>query len=262
MKKEKPYLVKRVIAYLIDMFVIAFISSILINVAINDQTYIDNSNKLMDLMEQTMNGEISKEEYTKEYNKLNYEISKSTVDITIIMSAVSLVYYVIFAYCRDGRTLGKQLMKIKIVSNNRKKLHINNYLIRTLLINQVLLDIVSSALIILLSRNAYNVWYTNFSTIYSVFLMISLIFASYRNDGRGLHDIIAGTKVVNYKKGQEELVENEEVTEAVYEELTTVIQVDGKDIKEEKEKEDKKKSKKKNKKINESPEGVSESERI
>jgi len=261
MNKSKPYLFKRVIAYFVDMFIIAIVSSILINFAVNDENYIVNSNKLMDLMEQTMNGEVTQEEYTEQYNQLNYEITKSTVDITIIMSAVSLVYYVIFCYCRDGRTLGKQLMGIKIVSKNGKKLHINNYLIRTLLINQVLLDIVSSAMIILLNRNAYNLWFDRFSTVYSCFLMASLIFAAYRNDGRGLHDIIANTKVVNVKKGQEELVENE-IKEAEYEELPNTIQVDSKDIEEEHEKEEKKKSKKKNKKINESPEGVSESERI
>lgn len=261
MNKDKPYIFKRVIAYIVDMFIITFISSILINFAVNDQTYIDNSNKLMELMEQTVNSEITQEEYTKQYNELNYEITKGSVDITIIMSAVSLVYYVIFVYCRDGRTLGKQLMGIKIVSNNGKNLHINNYLIRTLLINQVLLDIVSSAMILLLSKSTYNLWYDRFSTAYSCFLLTSLIFMFYRNDGRGLHDIIANTKVINVKKRQEELVENE-IKEAEYEELPNTIQVDSKDIEEEHEKEEKKKTKKKNKKINESPEGVSESERI
>jgi len=177
------------------------------------------------------------------------------------MSAVSLVYYVIFCYCRDGRTLGKQLMGMKLVSNNGKKLHINNYLIRSLLINQILLDIVSSAMIIFLSKNAYNTWYNNFSTVYSIFLITSLVFMFYRNDGRGLHDILANTKVVNVKK-KKEVEEEVPIQEAVYEELPNTIQVDSKDTKEEKEKEDKKKAKKKNKKINESPEGVSESERI
>ena len=110
MNKDKPYIFKRVIAYIVDMFIITFISSILINFAVNDQTYIDNSNKLMELMEQTVNSEITQEEYTKQYNELNYEITKGSVDITIIMSAVSLVYYVIFVYCRDGRTGSDQKM--------------------------------------------------------------------------------------------------------------------------------------------------------
>lgn len=261
MNKDKPYIFKRVIAYFIDMLIITFISSLLINFVVNDETYINNSDKLIELMNQTMSGEISNEEYTKQYNDLNYELTKSVVDITIIMSAVSLGYYVIFCYCRDGRTLGKQLMGMKLVSNNGKKLHINNHLIRTLLINQVLLDIVGSAMIILLSKNAYITWYNNFSTIYSIFLITSLVFMFYRNDGRGLHDIIANTKVVNVKK-QKEAKEALEVKEEVYEELPNTIQVDSKDTKEEKEKEDKKKTKRKNRKINESPEGVSESERV
>lgn len=261
MNKDKPYIFKRVIAYIIDMFVIVLISSLLLNFVVKDESYIENSNKLVELMNKTVAAEISNEEYEKQYNELNYEITKSTVDVTLIMSAVSLVYYVIFCYCRDGRTLGKQLMGMKLVSNNGKKLHINNYLIRSLLINQILLDIVSSAMIIFLSKNAYNTWYNNFSTVYSIFLITSLVFMFYRNDGRGLHDILANTKVVNVKK-KKEVEEVVKVEEAVYEELPNTIQVDSKDTEEEKEKEDKKKAKKKNKKINESPEGVSESERI
>lgn len=261
MNKDKPYIFKRVIAYIVDMFIIVFISSLLLNFVVKDDSYIENSNKLTELLNKTVAGEISNEEYEKQYNEINYEITKSTVDVTLIMSAVSLVYYVIFCYCRDGRTLGKQLMGMKLVSNNGKKLHINNYLIRSLLINQILLDIVSSAMIIFLSKNAYNTWYNNFSTVYSIFLITSLVFMFYRNDGRGLHDILANTKVVNVKK-KKEVGEEVPVQEAVYEELPNTIQVDSKDTEEEKEKEDKKKAKKKNKKINESPEGVSESERI
>lgn len=242
MNKDKPYIFKRVIAYLIDLIIISSIPAILLNFTESYQNYIDNSNQSIILMEQLMNNEITKEEY----DKSNYEITKSNVDMTMIISAISLVYHVIFCYCRDGRTLGKQLMGIKIVSNNGKKLHINNYLIRTLLINVILVYIVNGVMVLFLNENDYIIWYDRFSTAYSCFLLTSLIFMFYRNDGRGLHDIIANTKVINVKKGQEELVENE-IKEAEYEELPNTIQVDSKDIEEEHEKEEKKKTKKKNK---------------
>ena len=260
MNKDKPYIAKRIIAYIIDMFIIALISTLLlVNFVADDETYFENSDKFTNLVNELNDKKIDQKEYDKRYNELNYEITKSTTDVTIIMSGVALLYYVIFCYCRNGQTLGKQIMRIRLVSNNGKKLHINNYLIRSLLINQILLNIVDSVMIIFLSKNTYITWYNNFNTVFSGFLIISLLFMFYRNDGRGLHDIVANTKVVNVKRKVEEV---NEVSEAIYEGTPNIIQVDSNDTKEQKEKEDNKKNKRKNKKISENPEGVSESERI
>ena len=258
MNKEKPYIYKRVIAYFIDMLLITFISVILVNYVVKNENYMESSNKLMNLINQTVSGNISQEEYNSQYNNLSYEMNKESVDVTIIMCAVSVVYYVIIAYCADGQTLGKKLMRIKIVSNNGKNLHINNYLIRSLLINNILLDIISSALIIFLSKANYITYYSKVSSVFSLFLMTTLVLMFFSNNGRGLHDIIANTKIVNVKKDEIEVTN--EIKEAEYVELPNTIQLENPD--EVEEKEEKKNSKKKNKKINENPEGVSESERI
>lgn len=258
MNKEKPYIYKRVIAYFIDMLLITFISVILVNYVVKNENYMESSNKLMDLINQTVSGNISQEEYNSQYNNLSYEMNKESVDVTIIMCAVSVVYYVIIAYCADGQTLGKKIMRIKIVSNNGKNLHINNYLIRSLLINNILLDIISSALIIFLSKANYITYYSKVSSVFSLFLMTTLVLMFFSNNGRGLHDIIANTKIVNVKRDEIEVTN--EIKEAEYVELPNTIQLENPD--EVEEKEEKKKSKKKNKKINKNPEGVSESERI
>ena len=79
----------------------------------------------------------------------------------------------------------------------------------------------------------------------------------YRNDGRGLHDILAGTKVINdiNVNAQEAVVIKEEAKEVV----SNTLEID---TKEEEIKEEKKKGKKKSKKVNEPVEGVSQSERV
>ena len=258
MNKEKPYIYKRVIAYFIDILLISLISSLLIKFVVNDEGYKVNSNNLVELVNKTINGEVSQEEYNEQYNNLSYEIAKESVDVTIIMCAVSIVYYVIIAYCCDGQTIGKKIMRIRIVSNNGKNLHINNYLIRSLLINNILLDIINSALIIFLSKANYIAYYSKVSSVFSLFLMTTLVMMFLGNKGRGLHDIIANTKIVNIKSDEIEVAN--EIKEAEYVELPNTIQLENPD--EVEAKEEKKKSKKKNKKISENPEGVNESERI
>ena len=56
MNKEKPYIYKRLIAYFIDMFIIATISTILTNYVIKDKDYIEKSSIIKlrdDFYEQT-----------------------------------------------------------------------------------------------------------------------------------------------------------------------------------------------------------------
>lgn len=268
MNKEKPYIYKRIIGYVIDLFIIAIITGLL-TVFITKE---DNSNKIYDelvnLTEKFSSGELTQDEYLKEYENLNYELTKDSVDVTLITCAISLVYYVIFAYYADGQTIGKKIMKIKVVSANGKKLTFNNYLIRSLIIDSILVNIITSALVIFLSRDIFIKSYTIISDISTFILVGSLLFVLYRNDGRGLHDLIANTKIVHAKKDILEANYEEVSEENPYPELSNTVQVSNEEVKEgsKEEQEDqfkkKSKSKKKNKKIEVNAKGVKENERI
>ena len=39
-------------------------------------------------------------------------------------------------------------------------------------------------------------------------MLFSIVFIMYREDGRGLHDLLANTKVISTKKGKEEIEAN------------------------------------------------------
>lgn len=254
--KEKPYIFKRVLAYIIDMMIISLVSTLLLYFVPN-KDYENASNNLVDIVEKIKNGEITQEEYNEISNDAIYELNKTSVDTTLIMGALTISYYVIFAYTQNGQTLGKKLMKLRIVSSNNKKLHINNYLIRTVIITSVLIDVISCIMIMTLSKSNYLEGYNVLSNIYSILTLVTLGFMFYRNDGRGLHDILAGTKVINdiNVNAQEAVVIKEEAKEVV----SNTLEID---TKEEEIKEEKKKGKKKSKKVNEPVEGVSQSERV
>ena len=129
----------------------------------------------------------------------------------------------------NGQTLGKKIMKLRVVSNNEKKLNFWKYLIRIVILNNIWLSLINIGAVYVVSGvKFYYVTYV-ISMLSSLIYMLNLIMVMFRKDNRGLHDMVAGTKVIE--------VSNDVVVESVEE-----VKKDG--IKEKVEKVSKKKSSK------------------
>lgn len=53
---------------------------------------------------------------------LNYELTKRKLPVNVATSVVFIGYYIIFAYFNKGQTLGKKLLKIKVVNDKERDL--------------------------------------------------------------------------------------------------------------------------------------------
>ena len=214
MNKEKPYFLKRFVAYLIDFIIVSLLASIISLVFLDNSKYNAESEQLMNLTKKYTNSEITKEEYTKEFDELNYVMTKENVGVTVVNVSVALVYYVILCYFCHGITLGKYIMKMKITSSKDKELNVGNYLLRGLFVNLILSNIMSILLVSVLDKNSFIKVYPIVSNALTMFLLATLIFMMYRNDGRGLHDIISGTMVVSTKIIKDKNDANDNIEEA------------------------------------------------
>ena len=197
MKNKKPFVYKRVIAYFIDIMIVSALSSILSLALPKNDTYKTKMDELSKTMEKFQNKEIDKDEWTKAYEDISYDISKASISSSIIIIVVSVGYFVLFNYYNDGQTLGKKIMKLKIVSSNGNPLTINNYVLRSLIINSVLSQLISALLLCVLSKDNYLLYGSNAVSALSLISAISFVFAIYRSDGRGLHDLISNTVVIS-----------------------------------------------------------------
>ena len=105
-------------------------------------------------------------------------------------------------------------MKIKITSNNDKKLTMNNYLIRALVIDSVLMNIITIITILLFSKDIYLTSYNIISYVFSFVYIVSLAMILFSKNGRGLQDILANTKVISTETIEEkqEVLEEEKIT--------------------------------------------------
>ena len=210
---------KRIIAYLIDILLVSIVVTPFINIkAINPN--IDDYNKYYEeytqLIEDANNGDIdtSSEEYKNEIIDLNYKIAEYKV-INSSISVVSLIiYFVIIQYFLKGQTVGKKILKLKVVSNKDKELNIGNYFVRSLILNNIIFSIILIIGVYIFKPNGYYNLSMVVSYLQLLVMSVIILMVVLRKDNRGLHDIIAGTKVISLEPViSEEIVDNKETSE-------------------------------------------------
>lgn len=205
---------KRVLAYLVDVMIISFVSLLLTYFVPTSENYNKLNKEFENLTIDYRNQEVTMEEYLEKGTDINYQLNKEAVPQTIVSTVLSIIYFVVLAYFMNGETLGKKLMKIKITSNNDKKLTMNNYLIRALVIDSVLMNIITIITILLFSKDIYLTSYNIISYVFSFVYIVSLAMILFSKNGRGLQDILANTKVISTETIEEkqEVLEEEKIT--------------------------------------------------
>lgn len=206
---------KRIVAYLIDYLVITLISSALVYVTfINPRydEYVETSQAYNEVLQKYYDKEIDANELTEQTKELSYELNSSGYVYTIGNIIIIFLYYGVFVYFTKGQTLGKRIMGIRIVSNKGKKLKLYNYFIRAFILNGVIMNLLT-LIAICFKESTYLTIYTvasNFDMILTIVIFLMILFYK---DGRGLHDIFAGTKVIDVREENNlEVVEEQKST--------------------------------------------------
>ena len=217
MKKTKPSLVKRSISYFLDLLIVMLLSGLISKVLIDTTVSDFQMQRQIDLTTKMASNEITSEQYNAWIGEASYDSTKASVPVTAITCIVTIIYYVVMSYYCKGITLGKYIMRLRIKSSNEKELSLGNYLLRSLVINMLLMNLTSIFLVSILSRQSFIASYSKVSNVFTIIMLLSLIVMMYREDGRGLHDLVSGTIVVDFKKDQEEVVDGVDEAKVVEE---------------------------------------------
>lgn len=186
---------KRLLAYILDTLIISIVASLIIVFIPMEEVDTKDANNTM---ESYLDGEITANEYIKEVSTVNYELEQSRIPSYIVSLSLMFIYFVIVQYKLGGQTVGKKILNIKVEST-KGKLNVNQLIFRSLIINEIafnMLNLVS----IFVFKNA------TFSTVSGVLnmanvalILICAVMVIANKDKRGLHDMIAKTKVVELK---------------------------------------------------------------
>lgn len=188
---------ERLGAYIIDSIIVSMILVLICQGLPNTET--EAEKRLVELENQLQSGEITPDEYLEAYtdNELQYEYKKESVLTTGISVALTFAYFVIFQYMNKGQTLGKKLLKIKVVDKDSlKPTTILKGLLRSLFVLSIASGIIGILLLYIIDKQYYIKIYFTIVGLESVFFIVTLIFMIYKKDGRGLHDIMANTIVI------------------------------------------------------------------
>lgn len=197
---------QRVLAFLIDLFILSIITSLItMFIPIND-TAIKLYEEQNRVLEGYVEGTVPMEEYVNQMIDLGYDISKQTVIISIVSIVISLLYYVVYPCYNNGQTFGKKLMKIKIKKTNDKELSMNDLLIRSMINNSVLVSIINVILVLFLSKDLYLSTSSLVGVIQYIVLIISLIMVAFTKNAQGLHDKVVHTEVVMVNTVKEDVL--------------------------------------------------------
>ena len=195
---NRPFF-KRLLAYIIDAILVTIISTSICMALPNKDK--ENEERLEELATKLMENKVTSDEYLQEYKDITYDSKKNTMLEAGISLALTLAYFVGFQYLNKGQTLGKKVFNLRVVDNDTKKpASIPKGLLRSIFIFSTISSVLSLILIKLVAKSTFMNVYLTAEEIETVFIIITAIMVLYRKDGRGLHDMIAGTMVVVEEK--------------------------------------------------------------
>lgn len=174
---------------------------------------------------------ITEKEYSKIVSDINTEFDKVAKDYVYILGKIgvansvitivcTLLYFGVLQFFLKGQTVGKKIMKLKVVSASDKKINIINYLLRSLIVNDILLNAISITFLIIASKSIYLKADSVVSTLISITEALIIFFVLSREDTRGPHDLLFNTKVISTEEQKEEIstIDNKKIIEAKTEE--------------------------------------------
>lgn len=186
---------KRLVAYIIDVLIVSLVFSILTMFIKESSNLVNLNNELNTISENYLNQTITMSEYFKQFSSVEYLVNKEMFLQNLFNLVLMIGYFIILPYYYNGQTIGKKIMKIKIVKEDGK-LGINDLVLRGLIANGILITLIELSLIFLVKDTTYILTVSIFDFVQFLLVIISTFMILYRKDKKALHDVICKTLVV------------------------------------------------------------------
>ena len=197
-KFQKAYFFKRFLAYLVDI-ILVYIVATLIALPFRTESVDKVDNQILEVTQKALQGKIKTETYTTQLNELAYQKAKLDGISNIIIILISVLNFIVYQGITKGQTIGKKLLKIKIVKINGNELTFNDLIFRNLLNNFIFFDILL-AVFALIGRKPYIYGYRSINIVETILLIVSVFMIAIRKDGRSVMDLLTNTMVVKVEE--------------------------------------------------------------
>ncbi len=192
-------LLKRLVAFIIDMFIVIIISETLSRIDfinIYKDKYQEEYAQYIELYNDALEEKVTLEEYNEKAVTYNYNLGKLSIISSTIYIVITISYFVGFNCLYQGQTIGKRILRIRIISSKDSNVRLWQYILRIVLLTGIFSNVVLILSVLFMNENIYyNISY--FVNVFEYILQLVIIITTIINkNGRGLHDIICQTTVV------------------------------------------------------------------
>lgn len=215
METNKVPMYKRILAFIIDFLLVAILSAIVMYVIPHSDKYnetLENSVTVRKLISESETP-LTSQELINVSNELTYDSYKYGVLENSLTIVIMLSYFTLFTFFNHGQTIGKKLVKIKVLDKDGNEPRLLGSFLRSLFITRSFGDVITFILVLSMKKPIFIKSYYYVDMFLTALWIVCPIVAIWRQDGRGLHDLIGGTKVLDKRKQ-----ESTEIVEAKIEE--------------------------------------------
>ena len=129
-------------------------------------------------------------------SEFEYDLAKASINSTVANLVLTIVYFIGFQFLNKGQTIGKKLMKVKVTNDNGEAPSLLQMIIHVGVGYSVFMTIITSTLFFAASKSTYLSLITYLQFLDMAIVFIGIIMILFRKDEKGLHNLLAKTKVV------------------------------------------------------------------
>lgn len=193
---QKPYFFPRLVAYIIDIMLVSTICTGILFVLPENKNYSKYMKEYEQIQTDYIEEKIDADEYLNKSMDVVYDIDYSNIMSMFVEVILIILYFIVFQFYNKGQTFGKKLMKLRVVSTDGDSLTLNQVAIRAAIINSIFVNILIIGSLLFLGRNYYYYASSVIQGISLIITFITLVMIFSRKDGKGLHDYVASTQVI------------------------------------------------------------------
>lgn len=202
--------IKRISAYILDSLILLMLVSFLITpIQLNDKKvfteFKEHSKEILDVtadyikvvssndVKKSLELEKKVKSLGENSKKLQYKHRYSLYFLSqkILTVLLTIVYFVIFPLFNNGQTLFKKIFKIKVEYDTILKYLLREEMARNFVLTSLILYFIAS-----FNYSLFSLYLGYITPITLSFMIINFIVFLVNKDKKALHDIIAGTNVV------------------------------------------------------------------
>ena len=190
---------KRILAYIIDYIIVSLLASFLFMTPPFQNSF-NNYERYYEEYKAIMVDVISSDTFAYDEEILigvQYDLNRASTSLLILNIGTLFVYFGIFAFLCKGQTLGKKILKIKVVSVKQKSLQPFLFIFRSIIVTNLIPELVRLLFLIWASKSTWITasFYTGYFSYFVYFILLLTMII--RKDERSLHDLLCDTQVIS-----------------------------------------------------------------